>query len=165
MWFEEYDSLVIYLIASSAQSIISSLVKKKKAVWEGELVESFIKKEDKKKWKRIISKPQNFAKHADKDPDGVLSFIDDTVEFLLFTTVVEFNSLTEGESTNLQKMYYLVFLSINPEFISNMEHSEIIKTLICPYGMTKESFMDDRRKVFHYTDPEKFKDVKIRSFL
>ena len=59
-----------------------------------------------KRIRNSVNAPQNFLKHADKDPDGILQFDPQMTKFLLFDACITYQQLT-GESPDSIRIYDL----------------------------------------------------------
>src|SRR5262245_15709140 len=92
MFFNDADSITTY--TSAVQELLRGLVKAKGG--QG----SFIKDSDMivaeyaKEFLAIINRPQNFFKHADRDPHAVLDFQPKSVAFCLLDCVQMYEQVT-----------------------------------------------------------------------
>jgi hypothetical protein len=81
LFFHERDTIAIHTIITAAHTILEDL-----AILKG--IESIrhnseIRQEKKPSWIKILNTTQNFFKHADKDPDGILDFNPELQRFFI----------------------------------------------------------------------------------
>ncbi len=84
MFFERRDPISIHTLTMAAHGILHDLSKAKGI--GSQLKESdLIKPEYRREWIRLLHEPQNFFKHADRDPDpnAVIEFKPELTPFLL----------------------------------------------------------------------------------
>jgi hypothetical protein len=95
MFFGEADGVSTYTLAVAAQEVLRGLLRAK-----GNDEASFIKDtlrivpERRKEYLAIINEPQNFFKHADRDPEGTLEFQPESLLFVLIDCEQMYQRLT-----------------------------------------------------------------------
>ncbi len=95
MFFDEADVVPTFTLAAAAQEVLRGLLSAK-----GEDEASFIKDslviipERRKEYLAIINKPQNFFKHADRDPGEILEFEPESLPFWLHDCVQMYQRFT-----------------------------------------------------------------------
>jgi len=92
LFFEMRDVLSIHTLACAASQITADLLTK---VGSSSIIRSgaLIKSERRKEVLAIFAKPENFLKHANRDPDDTLSFNPDITPFFVFSTALELTQL------------------------------------------------------------------------
>jgi len=93
LFFEERDSLPIYTLAAAAQGLLRDLLRPR---GEGSFIKDsdFIVPEKRAEFMRLINRPQNFLKHADRDPEEVLERIPEASEGVLMDCLFMYQRLT-----------------------------------------------------------------------
>lgn len=136
MHFERKDPVAIHTVASAASMILFNLAEYKK-------VESIIrnstllKPEMKKEWNAALNKPQNFFKHADKDPDGEIEFDPYLTELFILESCLTAEQLM-GKPMIETTIYIIWFALKYPTKIFKDSYIELIKA----NGITKEDVED-----------------------
>ncbi|MCR6665860.1 MAG: hypothetical protein NVV69_07615 [Methyloversatilis sp.] len=88
LFFERRDLVAVHTLAAASLQVLSD-VGKAKGVTTGMLKHGRYIRDDKKKiWFELINEAQNFFKHADKDPDGVLDFKPSSTPFYIIDAVL-----------------------------------------------------------------------------
>jgi hypothetical protein len=117
MFFDEADGVATYTLAAAAQEVLRGLLTAK-----GEEEASFIKDslsivpEHRQEFLRIVNRPQNFFKHADRDPHEVLEFEPDLLPFVLQDSVQMYQRLT-GKILREGLVFYMWFMFTYPDFL------------------------------------------------
>ncbi|MFT3930807.1 MAG: hypothetical protein QM709_10995 [Spongiibacteraceae bacterium] len=127
--FENRDRVSIYTLAANAWEIIDSLCNKP-------IIESFSNQtrenlsagEDLKH--DYINKPyRNFFKHADRDPNSVLPYLNEkTVDSVVFLAVEDYIRLYKQSPIELQ-VFQLWYLAVNPSKIASQAIDKAIKNI------------------------------------
>ena|ERR1700733_9840765 len=74
MWFCDKDPVSVHTVAAAAYQIVHD-VKVRRGIDHGLLYDSkMVKDEYRGQWINAMKKAQNFFKHADRDPEGILEF-------------------------------------------------------------------------------------------
>ena len=145
MYFHDEDPVPIHTLASAAYDILMH-INRKKGNAPMEVKETILDKINPKyrdKIRRMMWEPQNFFKHADKDPEGVLEFNTLLTEMFLFECVEKYHDLT-GELRVLPMLFSLWFLLNNPEMVTQNEFLDNLKQEI-----QSQNLMDDKKKFFN----------------
>ena len=87
MFFEERDAVSTYTIAAAVEGVLGDILKRK-GIAHPFRESDWIKEGKEKEFNDFLNAPQNFFKHSDRDPDGVLDFPILAVDYLIFTCVV-----------------------------------------------------------------------------
>ena len=97
-------------------------------------------REDKRKWMRdLLTQPENFFKHADRDPGAVLTFHPMATEAFIWEAVVVFEKLT-GKLPSLFRCYRTWFQLTYPEVFDYPP--EIIKKMQELGELSRQKFRD-----------------------
>jgi hypothetical protein len=91
----------IHTLVGAAHILLTDLCS---AANQEAVIQRYIKPEMRSEVERAIRRPQNFLKHADKDPHGVLDFDPHATELLLLIEVEAFRELT-GSITDPMKAF------------------------------------------------------------
>lgn len=93
LYFYDADIISIYALAAAAHQILNDIGKSKGTA--SLFNDENIRPEKKKEWHALVAKPQNFFKHADKDPNGYLDFAPEGTELMLITACTAYRQLTQ----------------------------------------------------------------------
>jgi hypothetical protein len=94
LFFEERDVIAIHTLASAAQELLSDLLKAGGGRSLYEELPQWIEPEHVADFRKALRKPQNFFKHADRDPTSSLRFPPAMTEYALFDCVWMYQRLT-----------------------------------------------------------------------
>jgi hypothetical protein len=95
MFLEERDDVSIYTLACAAQDVLRGLLKARGAEEASFIKDTIIiKPEYYRDYLSIINAPQNFFKHADRDPHETIEFLPQLVPFVLHDCVRMYAKLT-----------------------------------------------------------------------
>ena len=74
MFLGDQDPVSVHTLASAAQDVLRGMLKARGE--QGSLIKAtdLVKTEGLKLWHQLAHQEQNFFKHADRDPDGVLKW-------------------------------------------------------------------------------------------
>lgn len=117
LYFKDADPVSIHTLTAAAHQILMDLAK-----IEG--IKSFMKdtsiirKGKEKEFLAMINEAENFFKHAEKDPRGLLKFSPGETEALLLDAVEMYMQVTK-EMPEDMSIYRVWFLLKNPEIVSD----------------------------------------------
>ncbi len=95
LFLKRKDPVSIHTLGCAAHEIIQSLAERK-GIKSMELRALDIIKEDKRKiFRDALKETRNFFKHADKDPENILKFNPELIEFILWDAVRTYYFLTQ----------------------------------------------------------------------
>lgn len=123
LYFKDADPVSIHTLTAAAHQILMDLAK-----IEG--IKSFMKdtsiirKGKEKEFLAMINEAENFFKHAEKDPHGLLKFIPAQTETFLLDAVEMYMQLTK-EMPDDMSIYRVWFLLKNPEIVSDETKKEL----------------------------------------
>lgn len=95
LFFERADLIAVHTLAAAATQVLVD-VGKSRGVTSPFRDNDIIRPEKKKEWTIILNEAQNFFKHADRDPGGMLDFYPDATPFHIFEGVLMHNAITKG---------------------------------------------------------------------
>ena len=101
LYFDEGDEVSIHTLVGAAHILITDL---SSTANQETLIERHIKREKRWEFEKAIRAPQNFLKHADRDPQAVLDFEPHATELLLLIDIETFRELT-GSITDSMKAF------------------------------------------------------------
>jgi hypothetical protein len=86
LFAEGRDPVTVQTVVGAAHQVLTDLARKKGF---GSVIKDsvYVRPEKKKEWIAIVNSAQNFFKHADLDPEAVLDFHPEFMNFLLFDAV------------------------------------------------------------------------------
>lgn len=137
LYFNEADPISIHTLTCAAHTIIADLNKKIKGT-PMVVSDAWVTGKFKKRIKAAFAKPQNFFKHADKDPDAVLKFHPEVTEIYLYDACSKYQELT-AESVDQFKIFQGWYMSNNPDYFEFPGKENFLK-LSKQFGMGKREF-------------------------
>lgn len=99
LFFQREDTIAVHTLAAAAQQIFRVIGRDrdvKSISFDEDIVAKTIRPEYRQRWYRLLVEPQNFFKHADRDPDVVLKFYPETTRFHLFDAALMCHELDPG---------------------------------------------------------------------
>ena len=101
IYFNAGDSISIHTLCAASRNVLLDLCNARgltSALLREELLKHYVKPEHVKQVRDRYRQAENFFKHADQDPDGLLSFNPEGSEYFIFEATEAYQLLT-GEST------------------------------------------------------------------
>ena len=129
MLFDNYDIVPIHSNTRAGLEIVRNLAKKRE-IDENYFIDSVImqnENHDERKWLKqyLLGETSSFIKHANRDPGGMLSPIDeDDNNLLIFFAIVTYEALG-GEMTIIMQAFIGFYISAHPEMISDDVKSQL----------------------------------------
>jgi hypothetical protein len=117
LYFNDDDPVAIHTLTGAAYNLLRDVNKSKNGqplFFKDFLINELVKPEFKSEAKRIINRPENFFKHADRDPDNILEFKTSVTEELLHEAGCVYERLT-GDSLPLVLCFHIWYMIIRPE--------------------------------------------------
>lgn len=115
MLFAKADPVAVHTLAAAAHQILYDLAKAKGH--HGNLRRPrVVRPERHREWNRYLNAPQNFFKHADKDPDKTIDFEPDVTHFFILDAL----TLLQGLGLKLapaEHLFSVWFALKRPEFL------------------------------------------------
>jgi hypothetical protein len=105
LYFQDADALGVHTLAGAAHGILEDLARKQDLQSKGTGVQSG----QRDYVTSMINNAKNFLKHADRDPDDVLTFNPDWTDFLMFEAIHMHIGL--AAKLKLANVIFLVWLS------------------------------------------------------
>lgn len=93
MFFEEKDTVSTYTLAAAAEGVLAGILRRQGGT-HFIRDSDFIRPEYKKEFWRLLDRPRNFFKHADRDPDDVLEFNPEVVASALLECAILYHHCT-----------------------------------------------------------------------
>lgn len=143
LFFNDGDSISIHTLAAAAYTILRDLADDQKMIIEDEVL-SLVKDEMRSTFIKKMKEPQNFFKHADKDPKNELRFNPKFNDIRLFYAVWLYNQFSDDLSFWIQsyKVWFIVnnsdlFIGLGEPYLSqaakmskeNFSKSDFIKLM------------------------------------
>lgn len=144
LYFNDRDTLSIHTLAAAAQGILHVLLKRtgKTSPMQESLLTS-LPDELSAKVQKALRGPQNFLKHADRDPDGRLEFSPELTEAILYDAVAAYVRLT-GEKSPILQAFILSYAVNHPEFFTDAgpESAKVLRESRRVFGKDKLSILE-----------------------
>ncbi|MDD3284145.1 MAG: hypothetical protein PHZ07_00955 [Patescibacteria group bacterium] len=146
LFLNDQDIVSIHTLASASQKILLDLKSNKKFKATSLIYDKLLAyvKDDKKSY--FITKTrsyQNFFKHADNDPDGILEFNPEMNMYVLLDSILLYEQITNNISFWMGT-YKAYFLLSNPELINIESFPESSKSLFTQTNLNH--FIGDKKK-------------------
>ena len=93
------DSVSVHTLAGAAHQILEDLCKSKSL--KGPIQSKLINENYQKVWKQAMRDPMNFFKHADSDPNGIVTFKSEFTQFVLFDAIYMYEQLSEASFSEI----------------------------------------------------------------
>lgn len=119
LYFNDGDPVAVHSLAGATHDLLRDLSAKSgsKMLIEGSLLVG-IGPELTEEFRKVMRRPQNFFKHADRDPHSLLQFSPRTTDLLLLDCSAKYLEVT-GELTLLQQAFEKWCLLHYPQFWRN----------------------------------------------
>ena len=136
LWFFSGDPVAIHTLAAAAHQVLHDLGKKQGAPT---LLRDLpgVKPEYTARVRQAVSKYENFFKHADDDPDGLLDFNPEGTEAFLVDAVLTYEKLTQENAPILATFKTWFFLH-HPDLLQKEAKEKLAQVL----GEEISSFVD-----------------------
>jgi hypothetical protein len=125
LYFNDRDTLAIHTLAAAAQGILHVLAKRAgKSTPLQESLVAAVPEGLRAKVEVALRGPQNFLKHADRDPDRELQFSPELTEFILYDAVSAYFRIT-GEKSPIFEAFVLSYAANHPDFFSSVDPESV----------------------------------------
>jgi hypothetical protein len=105
MWFADGDPVAIHTLTSAAHEIVAALCRKK-GIPDHLFDSDLVRPELRGKWNAAMRAPQNFFKHADKDPNDEIDFAPSANDLRLMFVLTGFQALGERIDDWRERVYW-----------------------------------------------------------
>lgn len=142
LFFNDIDPISIHTLAFAAYGILSNLNKHQKGtalLFDGTIFENTqIKEQDKSEFSKKINEAKNYFKHADRDPETIISFFPITNELIIYEACTVYEKLT-GEKVPIFITFQAWFYVIHPNLTKGLE-DKYIKAIDAMSNISKVEF-------------------------
>lgn len=115
LFFERVDDISVFTLVGASHGILTDLIKKEGKI--NLLTETpYIRTERKSDWLKIIKKPINFFKHADKDPEDVIELDEKIIPYYIIDCICMHQELT-GRNLYSGVVFFSWFCLRYPELL------------------------------------------------
>ena len=149
VYFNYGDPVAIHTLACAAHEILSDL--NRKYTGKPMVISDFlIKDEYKKQFLKMIREPQNFFKHANKDPESTIDFNPDVSQFFIFDAISKYQEITDERVP-----YFIIFrgwfgAQHIDSFYFSPEKKEFILSTINKYANDRSAYFSNMLEVSAY---------------
>ena len=122
LYFNFDDPVSIHTLTAAAYNVLRDINKKRgndPVLIKEWFPQYMIRSEKQKEFKILLNEAENFFKHAEKDPEAVLSFRPRQTEFLLWEAGSLYQRLT-GEVTPLMRLYRGWFMMHHVDYFTEL---------------------------------------------
>lgn len=115
LYFFDRDFVSVHTLAAASFRLLSDLLEHHDVPYQSmnERVLEYVKAEFQEEFLRSVKQAENFFKHADRDPEEILTFDPRETEFLLWDAVVAHHALV-GDTPPLLRAFHIWFIVQNP---------------------------------------------------
>jgi len=129
------DIVSIHTLTAAAHEVLRNLCSKQgKGSFLKDTGLRMIKPEKISEFLKMMNEPENFFKHANKDPEAILKFYIGPTEMLLWDVVAMYQQLTQ-EVTPLMRVYYLWYFSKYPDVLMDSPEANWFKKSILEFNL------------------------------
>lgn len=96
LYFNWDDEVSIHTLAAAARNVLCNLCERRGVTHSlllDRLLDEFVKPEHHKEFRNKFRESENFFKHADRDPDGCLTFNPEATDYMLLEAVEAYAAL------------------------------------------------------------------------
>lgn len=126
LFFEDRDAISVHTLTAAAHEILRDLSK----LTDGASIikdNPLVRPERRKEFVDIVNRPQNFFKHADRDPDGQMEFRSEVTQFLLIDAIFMYEALTRQRLPK-GAVFATWFMTKYPNVI-NKDNAELVEVV------------------------------------
>jgi hypothetical protein len=142
LWFDDSDPVSVHTLALAAYGILHTIPRKRGE--SGLLFDSFaIKKEMRNDWAKLLREQANFFKHADRDPEGEVSFALFANEVFILFSIMALSKM--GEPLELEERAFLGWHSMmRPHLVKEELRNNLPPVAIEQFrGMSGRQFFEE----------------------
>jgi hypothetical protein len=142
LYFNYGDAVSIHTLACAAYEILLDLNKKHGGI--PMLMDGFLIRDEKKReFKKIIREPQNFFKHADWNPEGVIDFNPEVSPFFIYDAISKYQEMT-GEVTAYFRIFRGWYCAMHiDQFYFDKKQKELMQNTMKKYGDDRMAYYKD----------------------
>lgn len=127
LWFFSGDPVSIHTLAAAGHQILHDVGRKRGvATILREL--PGVRPDKKRELRKIVSRYENFFKHADQDPDALLDFNPEATELYLLDAILAYEVLTQEVTPILATFKAWIFIN-NPQYMETAKREKLIEQL------------------------------------
>jgi len=125
LFLADGDPVAIHTLASAAAQITADMMKARGMT---SMVRSaaLVREDRRREVLRTIAAPENFFKHADRDPDEAIEFNPETTEFFIFAALAELQALT-GRLPREGQVFQMWFLLKHEGMLLENDQTRVIR--------------------------------------
>lgn len=148
LFFHYGDAVSIHTLTAAANGILRDLGKERQVTSIEDLLLEVFRPEYRKEARKTIREAQNFFKHADSEPDKILTFSAHQAVFFLFDACNMYRKLTETTSTKIT-LYTFWFYKKNPDLLAKVPENKLyLEVLTNAYAIDPEERIEMWEVVF-----------------
>lgn len=140
LFFERRDVIAVHTLASASAQVLSDLCVSKGV--DSQLqrhADLFKSKEGYKRFLKIYREPENFFKHAERDPEDTFEFDSEQTRVVLVDAVLMHQALTRGFSRETN-VYFTWFCYMYPEVVQGGPLEKTMSDLRSSWAIDAEEF-------------------------
>jgi len=139
LFLNNEDVVSTHTLVAAAHEILRNLCGKQgKGSYLKDTMLKMIKPEKRDEFWHMMNDPENFFKHADRDPEDILKFYTGNTEMLLWDVCAMYQDLTK-ENLPLIKVYYLWYFSKHTDQIADIPETQEYKQILKDMNLNTEN--------------------------
>ena len=147
LYFEHGDEVSIHTLAAAAYSIIRDMNEHRGGKPMLKDLDCFLSADSAREFRKYINTPENFLKHADKDPEATGELSPRWTEALMWEASRKYCEMT-GDQPRLLMTFIFWFVANNRELRAELENNCASKGLSESLAAALRLPLDDRRRFF-----------------
>jgi hypothetical protein len=144
--FHERDAVAVHNLAAAAHQILGDLAQQQGM--ETIRNSPYIRAGKREQWITALHHPQNYLKHADRDPDAILEFNTELPHLFIIDAIQLYKQLTMGPLFLEGALYLVWFAAKYPELVEEAAFKPFIPFPIPPY-FNPDDFRQMRQFLTH----------------
>lgn len=141
LFFEEIDMLAVHSLAAAAHEVLRTLLLHEGKTGSFLKDNDYIKPEYAKEYHDLMNRPQNFLKHANRDPKGVLDFYEDGTPFWILDAIGLYTKLTGSMQHRDFFIFFAWFAQQYPMMLKKGEIQDLIAESTSNLIVSKQHFL------------------------
>ncbi|MBL7139583.1 MAG: hypothetical protein ISS74_01600 [Planctomycetes bacterium] len=134
LFFERRDIVAVHTLAAASDQVLSDICVARGMESQLRHHADFIRDEACKEYFRLLKRAENFFKHADRDPEGILEFRAEQTVVLLFDSVVLLWRLTQTLTHEARTFLCWLFV-YKPDWFRDGPFKESLKNWVNSTGV------------------------------
>ena len=146
LFFEERDLLAIHGLVAGAHEVIYTLLAKNNQATSFIRNNDYIRPEYAREYHEHMNRPQNFLKHADRDPDGILDFYEKGTPMWIFDAIGMYAKLTGSLKHREFFLFFVWFSHEYPQLLKKGPLLDMVNKFNARHSVSKNTLAEIIRR-------------------